>query len=691
MKFIFIILLLLQSTYSSSQEDYSDLFTELNDKSVSIEKRGQTFENFIKGIHMQTQVKLQRMRDLIPLLTSFNEPEYYFVFHAVYGSVMQELGENLIATEEFYDMLKFAKEQKNDAWISESHMGLYKVYVELQMHDKALESIKLAQKHAALSGNARKIEVSSYLLGYNFYTLGQNDSATIMMQIAIDNLRDNDSIPFNREYNYMLGRIYLRDGAYQKGVDKLRELYNYTLRFEDDADDYVMYYRAGSLMYLAQGFALLGELDSSDIYFERCLKLYKNEDPQLYELAYYYNAGTYAKIGEYERAAPLFDYLIDSTDFPVNLIEAARTYSHVNELDRSIFYYDLALVEKDSANKASISEMTSLLNESAEAEVEIQKQIDEEKRSAAENEAESQERQKNLILLSAGLIGLLIIFFGRVLFKRYQIIKAQKEEIIQQKLEVEEKNEEILDSISYAKRIQDAILPPIEKFNALLPNSFILYKPKDVVAGDFYWLEEVGDKIIFAAADCTGHGVPGAMVSVICHNALNRSVREFGLIDPAKILDKTRELVIETFESSVGGEGEIKDGMDISLCCFDKKSAELQYAGANNPLYLFRNGELKETKADKQPIGAYTKPFPFSNHSISLIQGDQLFIFTDGFVDQFGGEKGKKFKYKNFRDLLLRYQDEKAGKQQILLDTAFEKWKGGFEQLDDVCVIGVRI
>jgi serine phosphatase RsbU (regulator of sigma subunit) len=267
-------------------------------------------------------------------------------------------------------------------------------------------------------------------------------------------------------------------------------------------------------------------------------------------------------------------------------------------------------------------------------------------------------------------------------------VEVKNEKLKEQKEIVEEKNKEITDSINYAQRIQNAILPPDRLVKQYLENSFILYQPKDIVAGDFYWMEVVGDNVIFAAADCTGHGVPGAMVSVVCHNAMNRAVREFGLLAPAKILDKVRELVIEQFEKS---EEDVKDGMDIALCVLNTKDKTLQYAGANNPLWIIRNSEVQETKADKQPIGKYAENKPFTNHQFELQPNDTLYIFSDGYVDQFGGEKGKKYKARAFRNLLLSMQDQPLLEQRKLIHNEFETWKGDIEQVDDVCVIGVRI
>ncbi|MCH2232617.1 MAG: SpoIIE family protein phosphatase [Crocinitomicaceae bacterium] len=302
------------------------------------------------------------------------------------------------------------------------------------------------------------------------------------------------------------------------------------------------------------------------------------------------------------------------------------------------------------------------------------------------------------------VINMLLIFMGSffLIFHyksgnlRYEKnILSQKRQIESQHSKLVESHDEIQDSIRYAKRIQSAILPPDSLVSETLTDAFVLYKPKDVVAGDFYWLEPVPGthkSVMFAAADCTGHGVPGAMVSVICNNSLNRAVREFKLTDPGQILDKSREIVIKEFEKS---EEEVKDGMDIALCFLETDSSDgsirLKYAGAHNPLWLIRNHELIEYKADKQPIGRFDNIQPFKTHSIDLKKGDCIYVFSDGFADQFGGEKGKKFKTPNLKKLLLEIHGKPMKEQKFVLERTFEEWRGEIEQLDDICFIGVRI
>lgn len=283
-----------------------------------------------------------------------------------------------------------------------------------------------------------------------------------------------------------------------------------------------------------------------------------------------------------------------------------------------------------------------------------------------------------------------IVFFEIYYFKninyRFQELLAAKNE------EIEHKNREIIDSINYAKRIQEAILLPIPLVKNHLPDSFVIFKPKDIVAGDFYWVEEVDGKIIFAVADCTGHGVPGAMVSVVCHNALNSSLREFHLTDPGKILDKTRELVIQQFSKSTE---DVKDGMDISLATIQYKESHvaLNWAGANNPIWILKKGnpDLIEITADKQPIGKGDLTKRFTTQKLELNKGDLIYIFSDGFADQFGGDKGKKYKYKPFKELLVGNASKGMLEQADLIQREFEIWKRDLEQVDDVCIIGVRV
>lgn len=284
----------------------------------------------------------------------------------------------------------------------------------------------------------------------------------------------------------------------------------------------------------------------------------------------------------------------------------------------------------------------------------------------------------------------------RIIQERTAEIVHQKEEIEKQKEIVDEKNKDILDSIKYAKRIQDAILPGEDHMKEVMGRDlFVLFKPKDIVSGDFYWMRVKGEKVLFSAVDCTGHGVPGAFVSIVGNNGLNRAVNEFGLIQPAAILDNLAKTVEDAFQAT--SNSDVRDGMDISLCSLEMTSystAILNWAGANNPLWIIKadnRSEIFEIKADKQPIGKFENRRPYINHELQLVKGDTVYIFTDGYADQFGGPAGKKFKYAQLKELLINMYDKNMTEQRELLNDYFETWKNTLEQIDDVCIIGVRI
>jgi serine phosphatase RsbU (regulator of sigma subunit)/streptogramin lyase len=265
-------------------------------------------------------------------------------------------------------------------------------------------------------------------------------------------------------------------------------------------------------------------------------------------------------------------------------------------------------------------------------------------------------------------------------------------EVVEKNKELDEINQDITASIRYAKRIQDAILPPDDFVKKHLPNTFILFKPKDIVSGDFYWMEDRQDRVIFAAVDCTGHGVPGAFMSIVGHNLLDRVVGEHQISQPSKILDELNKGISDTLRQTNLEDNTVRDGMDIAVCAFDRTTGILEFAGAYNPLWIIRGKELIEVKADKFPIGNSRSGVTnkFTNHQIQLQKGDTIYIFSDGYSDQFGGPVGKKFKASALKNLLLQSQHLSMDEQHSLLDTTIESWRGNHEQVDDILVIGTR-
>lgn len=299
------------------------------------------------------------------------------------------------------------------------------------------------------------------------------------------------------------------------------------------------------------------------------------------------------------------------------------------------------------------------------------------------------------VLAGAFIVFIIIQFRTRHLRRSNRVLREKEissKEIDRQRHELARKNKSITDSIIYAKRIQQALLPADESFKTLLPDSFVLFKPKDIVSGDFYWINQHGDKIYVAAVDCTGHGVPGAFVSIIGFELFRKITdREQGS-NPAMILDTLNENFTEIF--SDGEHVYLNDGMDLSLCVIDKKEHSLDFSGAFNPLYLVRNETIIEVKADRFSVGADVHTSNerklFKSHKIFLQQDDIFYLFSDGYADQFGGPEGKKFKYRRFRHLLLTIHKLPLDKQLSILEASIEEWKGNIDQVDDILVIGIR-
>ncbi|MBI5219033.1 MAG: SpoIIE family protein phosphatase [Bacteroidia bacterium] len=276
-------------------------------------------------------------------------------------------------------------------------------------------------------------------------------------------------------------------------------------------------------------------------------------------------------------------------------------------------------------------------------------------------------------------------------------IRTQRDEIELQKHIIEEKNQEVMDSIHYARRIQRAILPNEDILKQNVTDYFILYKPKDIVSGDFYWYAKRGDHLLLTVADCTGHGVPGAFMSMLGMSFLNEIVARKDITKSSQVLDELRDMVIRSLQQR-GIEGEQKDGMDIAFIALNTKTLELQFAGANNPLYIVKTRHdaslqpvLDEIRPDKMPVAIHTEMMRFTNHEIQLQKGDILFLYSDGYEDQFGGPNGKKFYSKKLNQLLSDNSNKPMDQQKDVLDTTFETWKGDYEQVDDVLIAGIKI
>jgi serine phosphatase RsbU (regulator of sigma subunit) len=509
-----------------------------------------------------------------------------------------------------------------------------------QSHYVLLESYKISKEHGSPAQQHSRLSnlTASYLRRNHL------DSALMYFKEMelLSGLVEQSSIYY---YFQNFGKYYFQLNEFEVALE-------YLFKAEKIAyDENMIDSRATVLTYIADSYLQLNNIVKAE------------------EAAYLSYAVSHANNLIFEKSDAIKS-LINIMEFKKDYLSAFKLQKEYLEVEKEIFNIEKLSKVKAVENKLALIEKENEITQQSLV-------IEEQKVEKANSEIKSQRLYLILIIIS-----ILMVLVAYIYLRTKKLNRA----INAQKMLVEEKNKEITDSINYAQRIQKSILPSDNTIDEHLKNGFVLYKPKDVVSGDFYWLEKHNDEIYIAAADCTGHGVPGAMVSVICSNALSKALLEEGITETGKLLDRTRELVIDKFAKS---SEEMKDGMDISLCRFSKN--RIQWSGANNPLWIVRNEQLIDYKADKQPVGKYANPTPFTTHNIEILESDTIYFFTDGFADQFGGPKGKKFMYRQFKDLIVSLEKKPMIEQKEILNKAFEKWRGNMEQVDDVCIIGIRL
>ncbi|MBI1838150.1 MAG: tetratricopeptide repeat protein [Flavobacteriia bacterium] len=594
------------------------------------------------------------------------------------GNIYKEKGNFVEAIDNYMHSLKIDERLKNYAGMATSLNNIGILYADLGDYQKAIDyykkSVLIRKKNKDFKGLASPLNNIG-----NVYENQKNYTKALeyyQKSLKIEE-RSNNSSGIATSLNN-ISIIYKALGDQEENEEKAIEYYDKARKLCFNIMDIVKNFEDNSL--IANAYLVLATIEeknnnfkNSRAYAEQALKITLKTgsiEPTRDISSFLYQLNK--KEGKVLEALKMHELFIQMED-------SLKSINNRDEVIRQEYkYYYEKQIAADNLLKQKEKEIT---------------------------EARFQQERTQRLTLFGGLI--LMILFAIFIFNRYKLANRQKEiisikeqETNRQKNLLEIKNKEITDSINYAKRIQAAILPAPKIVKEYLKDSFVLYIPRDIVAGDFYWMEQIENGLIFAAADCTGHGVPGAMVSVLCNNALNRSVREYNLTDPGEILNKTREIIISEFEKS---EDDVNDGMDVSLCTlsFDNLDTthahpvQLKWAGANNPLWIVRNNELLEYKPDKQPIGKYFESLPFTTHIIDLYKDDCIYIFTDGYKDQFGGETnktiGKKIKALRMKELLLQLTNESMDVQKQKLEEFFMQWKGKHEQVDDVCVIGVRI
>jgi serine phosphatase RsbU (regulator of sigma subunit) len=420
-------------------------------------------------------------------------------------------------------------------------------------------------------------------------------------------------------------------------------------------------------------------------YYFLALDISLNKKDYYNECIIYINIGdVYFYLKDYNKSIENYEKslgLAEKIDFLQGLGNSFEklylSYEALQQHEYALMYYKLFTPIKDSLNRKENSD--AILRNSLEYKFQ--------KKQEAKDIIAKQKQKTNqiIILIFIIVIGALIII-ALLIYKSFTEKRTSNKNLKNKNETIQIQLSEIKDSIRYAKRIQTAILPSNKQVKEELSNSFIIYLPKDVVAGDFYWINRFENKLYFAVADCTGHGVPGAMMSVIGNHALNSSIKDYNLSDTNLILSRCRELMIQEFDNS---ETNIQDGMDIAICCLENN--KLSFSGANRPLWIIRNNKLIIIDGDRLTIGNINRETPFKKHDILLEENDIIYMFSDGIVDQFGGEKRKKFKKQRLKELLLKVSDLPLNEQYETILNNFNLWKGEQEQLDDVCLMGIRI
>jgi tetratricopeptide (TPR) repeat protein/serine phosphatase RsbU (regulator of sigma subunit) len=650
MKTKLLILFLFVCSCSSAQVKTDSLWKVWKDPAIADTTRMKALQKIcVQGyLYTKPDSAFYFANDLYKLAIKSNSKTFQVAALNIQGVSCSIRGDNAHAIEYFTRSLKITEDMGDQKGIASCLNNIGVIYDGQEDYVKAKDYYGRALEIIQKMGNKRSIALSYTNLGNVHRSLKEFTMAIAYQEKSLalsEEIKDDAGIGVAL---HALGITYFDMGDNEKAL----EFNNRSLPY---------YEKVGDLQGLVEAYNNLGQVYDKKGDNERSISYNKRA------LTIAKEVGIVASVREANKSLYL-------------------SYKKTGRYKDALEMYESYIIMRDSVkNEESQKEV---MKQELSYNFEKQKAIDEKEHEKQMAVAAEKEQKQKVISVAVGTGLLLVLLFAVFVVKRLQLTRKQKSIIGHQKDLVDEKQKEILASITYAKRLQEAILPPEDFVKEHFPDSFILYKPKDIVAGDFYWMEKIGDVVLIAVADCTGHGVPGAMVSVVCSNALNRAVFEFGITEPGKILDKTRELVLETFAKS---DKDVKDGMDISLAAVNTQSLEIKWAGANNPLWYIENSGFKEITANKQPIGSSINPQPFTTHTLKLGKGDMFFLFTDGYADQFGGDKGKKFKSKPIKELLVQNAGLPVSAQKEKLEQVFSEWKINIEQVDDVCILGVRL
>ena len=476
------------------------------------------------------------------------------------------------------------------------------------------------------------------------------------------------------------------------------------------ADVYIYYYKNApdSVLVINPSFSKLkdieqGMLDTAEYYIDRSYEIAKIHNKNLFYIFYGYGDLYYYQ-GEIKKSEKEFlkcyklslnneGRVFDRKKVSEQLYKVYKKLG--NEKEALSFYEEFVALRDTLFNQDKQREVGKqeakfeFAKEKAKEDVERAKQKAIENAKLEQEKAVAREHEKNQKIVTYAItIGLILIsIFTLLIFRRLKIARAQQVLIEAQKETIEKNRNQMLESIEYSRNIQQRIFPTLDEVKSLLPNSFLYFRPKDVVSGDFYWVHHKGNKTYFSVADCTGHGVPGAFMTLISLNLINSIILEDDVNSTSIILERLHVKLKERLTSSE--EEQMKHGLDIAMCAYNHDTHELEYSGLHNPIYIIsKDNELREIKGDNLFLGISSN-FNVTNHVIKVTPGDSIYMSTDGFPDQKGGERGKKYYYSRLRNTLRIVDTKPLNERELILDQKFENWKGELEQIDDICIMGV--
>jgi len=690
----------LSKVYSVAKNDTSRVWTLLN--MVDVLYR-QNIDSAKKTLVKSLQIndKLLQHDSLYPVNKQYTAKLVYFEAEACGG-----LGYLYFVTDDPDKGLRFEKraldlfrtiDKKKDLGQAYNNMGYMNnekgdLYTAIHYYDTALT---LRKEIKDSDGIATIINS----LGYAYQQLDDTARAIQYFKEALDiRIKIHDKIGIATTLNN-LATIKSQAGKITDAISYYKQALEYAKQAKSKAKYALLTDN------LASCYEKIGQLDTAFAYANRSLKAYTElNDKEGVAYAMSYIGVIYTQKNKTDSAKRYFDKaFVIANQLKYKALTArladysGRLYKSLGDYKKAYEMYVLYKETTDSLNnkKAEKEALRTQLKYDYQ-----KKEIEQQEKQKQEELAHNEELKRQHIIIAAISLGILFLAgFMFVLASRLKIIRRQKVVIERQKLIVEEKNKDMTDSIQYASRIQQTILPETAHVKELFPDSFVLWKPKDIVSGDFYWISNTKGLRYILTADCTGHGVPGALMSMVGAELFNEAVKIKGLTKPSEVLTDVRTGIISALRQK-GNMGEQKDGMDASLCVFEKPSTDgsvtMHFAGANNPLWIVRKnnevGSFEEIAANKLPIGIHGDILsPFTERSIELHKGDIVYLFSDGYADQFGGPKGKKFKYSQLRELLIGFSNTPLDEQSKKLEKTFQDWKGELEQVDDVLIIGIRI